>query len=92
MEETRVMVVCGNGGKFIHTEMHHRRGDGHHAVVFDVWRLMFPEERDYDERKANKSRVPAMSFAEAVEKRRTDDATRVAVRDEERLNAAFRKS
>jgi len=36
------MVVCGNGGRHAHAEMHRRRGDGHQAIVWSLWPFMFP--------------------------------------------------
>jgi len=54
------MVVHGNGGRYVHTEMHKRRKDGHHAVTWTIWPHMFP---GHDGRKP---RAAVMTVEEAV--------------------------
>jgi len=34
-------VVCGNGGRAAHRDMHERRGDGHRFLVEDAWVAMW---------------------------------------------------
>lgn len=34
-------VVCGNGGRASHRDMHERKGDGHRAMFEDAWRKLW---------------------------------------------------
>jgi hypothetical protein len=34
-------VVCGNGGKYQHREMHRRREDGHHYLTYSVFQFQY---------------------------------------------------
>jgi len=39
-------IVHGNGGRYQHREMHHRKQDGHHAITQESWRAQFDTETE----------------------------------------------
>lgn len=61
-------VVCGNGGKASHREMHERKGDGHHPITEDAWRAMFASTPEKGNAMATDGPDPAPCDKELHEK------------------------